>query len=49
VRRLFLTRHDPSHDDEFIAGLERDAQALARSLDSKLEVCCAYEGCEISV
>ena len=23
VRRLFLTHHDPSHDDEFIAGLEQ--------------------------
>jgi len=49
VRRLFLTHHDPSHDDEFIRGLERKAQQLARSLDSKLEVCCAYEGCEIAV
>jgi len=49
VRRLFLTHHDPSHDDEFIAGLERKAQELARSLDSKLEVCCAYEGCEIAL
>ena len=49
VRRLFLTHHDPSHDDDFIAGVEREAQALARSLDSKLEVCCAYEGCEITL
>ena len=49
VQRLFLTHHDPSHDDQFIAGLERQAQDLARSLNSKLEVCCAYEGCEIAV
>jgi phosphoribosyl 1,2-cyclic phosphodiesterase len=49
VQRLFLTHHDPSHDDQFIAGLERQAQELARSLNSKLEVCCAYEGCEIAV
>jgi phosphoribosyl 1,2-cyclic phosphodiesterase len=49
VSRLFLTHHDPSHDDEFIAGVERNAQELARSLGSKLEVCCAYEGCEIIV
>jgi phosphoribosyl 1,2-cyclic phosphodiesterase len=49
VGRLFLTHHDPSHDDKFIAGLERNAQELARSLDSKLEVCCAYEGCEIDI
>jgi ribonuclease BN (tRNA processing enzyme) len=49
VRRLFLTHHDPSHDDEFIAGVERQAQELAWRLDSKLEVCCAYEGCEITL
>jgi phosphoribosyl 1,2-cyclic phosphodiesterase len=49
VRRLFLTHHDPSHDDEFIAGVERKAQELATRLDSPLEVCCAYEGCEITV
>lgn len=49
VNRLFLTHHDPSHDDEFIAGLEREAQELARKLNSDLEVCCAYEGCEIDV
>jgi phosphoribosyl 1,2-cyclic phosphodiesterase len=49
VRRLFLTHHDPSHDDEFIADLEKKAQKLARGLDSRLEVCCAYEGCEFTV
>jgi phosphoribosyl 1,2-cyclic phosphodiesterase len=49
VRRLFLTHHDPSHDDEFVADVERKAQELARSLDSKLEVWCAYEGCQITV
>jgi phosphoribosyl 1,2-cyclic phosphodiesterase len=49
VSRLYLTHHDPSHDDEFIADVEKKAQDLARRLDSKLEVCCAYEGCEIAV
>ncbi len=49
VRLLFLTHHDPSHDDEFIHGVERNAQALARSLDAKLDVFCAYEGCEIKL
>ncbi len=49
VGRLFLTHHDPTHDDEFIQEVERQAQELARSLGSKLEVCCAYEGCEITV
>jgi phosphoribosyl 1,2-cyclic phosphodiesterase len=47
VRLLFLTHHDPSHDDTFIAGIERKAQEMARTLDSRLEVRCAYEGCEI--
>jgi ribonuclease BN (tRNA processing enzyme) len=49
VRRLFLTHHDPSHDDEFVAGVERKAQELARQLGSPLEVWCAYEGCEIAL
>lgn len=49
VRRLFLTHHDPSHDDAFVAELEHKAQELARSLDSTLEVSCAYEGCEITL
>ena len=49
VGQLFLTHHDPSHDDEFITDIERKAQQLARSLGSNLEVCCAYEGCEITL
>jgi phosphoribosyl 1,2-cyclic phosphodiesterase len=49
VRQLCLTHHDPSHDDEFIVMIERKAQQLARSLNSNLEVCCAYEGCEITL
>jgi hypothetical protein len=38
-----------SHDDECIANVERKARELAGSLDSKLDVRCAYEGCEITV
>jgi phosphoribosyl 1,2-cyclic phosphodiesterase len=49
VRRLFLTHHDPSHDDEFVAAIEEKARELAERLGSPLEVCCAYEGCEITV
>jgi phosphoribosyl 1,2-cyclic phosphodiesterase len=49
VRRLFLTHHDPSHDDECVAGIERKARELASRLGSPLEVCCAYEGCQITV
>lgn len=49
VRRLYLTHHDPSHDDDFIAQLEGKARELARRLSSMLEVWCAYEGCEITL
>lgn len=48
VGRLFLTHHDPSHNDDFVADIETKAQALAQSLGSPLEVHCAYEGCEVS-
>ena len=49
VRRLFLTHHDPSHSDAFVAGIEQRAQELARRLGSDMEVRCAFEGCEIVV
>ncbi len=49
VGRLYLTHHDPSHDDECIAQVERAARDLARSLGSPMEVRCAYEGCEITL
>jgi phosphoribosyl 1,2-cyclic phosphodiesterase len=47
VQRLFLTHHDPSHGDAFVAGIEKRAQDLAHRLGSTMEVRCAYEGCEI--
>jgi ribonuclease BN (tRNA processing enzyme) len=49
VRRLFLTHHDPSHDDAFVAEIEQRARQLAQRLGSSMEVSCAYEGCEIEV
>jgi hypothetical protein len=49
VQRLFLTHHDPSHDDAFVARIEQRAQELAQRLGSSMEVRCAYEGCEILV
>lgn len=49
VRRLFLTHHDPSHDDAFVARIQQRAQDLAQRLGSAMEVRCAYEGCEILV
>jgi len=49
VKRLFLTHHDPTHDDEFLHRVETQAQAIAAGLGSAMQVVCAYEGCEVSV
>jgi phosphoribosyl 1,2-cyclic phosphodiesterase len=49
VKRLYLSHHDPSHDDIFVAGIEQRARELARSLGSRMEVYCAYEGCIVEV
>jgi phosphoribosyl 1,2-cyclic phosphodiesterase len=49
VRRLFLTHHDPSHDDAAVADIEARARTLAAELGSPLEVSCAYEGLEVSL
>jgi CheY-like chemotaxis protein len=47
VRRVALTHHDPSHDDEFVADIERRARTLALQLGTGLDVFCAYEGCDL--
>jgi CheY-like chemotaxis protein/phosphoribosyl 1,2-cyclic phosphodiesterase len=47
VRRVALTHHDPSHDDQFVADIERRARSLALQCGNGLDVFCAYEGCEI--
>jgi CheY-like chemotaxis protein/glyoxylase-like metal-dependent hydrolase (beta-lactamase superfamily II) len=47
VRRVALTHHDPSHDDHFVADIERRARALALQCGTGLDVFCAYEGCEL--
>jgi phosphoribosyl 1,2-cyclic phosphodiesterase len=49
VRRLFLTHHDPTHDDAFMANVEQRARQLAQQLGSSMEVSCAYEGCDLVV
>jgi len=49
VRRVALTHHDPEHDDDFVADIERKARALALRLGTGLEVFCAYEGCELAI
>ncbi len=47
VRRVALTHHDPAHDDDAVAEIERLGRALAASRGGATEVLCAYEGCEI--
>ena len=47
VRRVALTHHDPSHDDQFIADIEGKARSLALQRGTGLEVFCAFEGCEL--
>src|SRR5471032_1213842 len=47
VRRVALTHHDPSHNDDFVDDIERKARALALQCGSDIDVFCAYEGCEL--
>jgi CheY-like chemotaxis protein/phosphoribosyl 1,2-cyclic phosphodiesterase len=47
VRRVALTHHDPGHDDDFVADIERKARTLASQCGTGLDVFCAYEGCEL--
>ena len=47
VRRLALTHHDPSHNDQFVADIERKARTLALQRGTGLDVFCAYEGCDL--
>jgi CheY-like chemotaxis protein len=47
VRRVALTHHDPDHDDDFVADIERKARSLALQRGTGLDVFCAYEGCEL--
>ena len=49
VRQVALTHHDPSHDDHFVANIERKARSLALQHGTGLDVFCAYEGCELVV
>lgn len=47
VRQVALTHHDPTHNDHFVADIERAARIRAFDLGTGLDVFCAYEGCEI--
>ena len=46
VKKLFLTHHDPTHDDDFLHEIERRSREIAESLGSPMEVFCASEGHE---
>jgi CheY-like chemotaxis protein len=48
VKRLFLTHHDPTHDDAFLSDIENKARSLAHSAASPIIVSCAREGHEES-
>ena len=48
VKRLFLTHHDPTHNDAFLADIERRAQEIAVATGSPMLVSCAREGHEES-
>ncbi len=49
VRRLALSHHDPTHNDDMVAEIEERARELALRRGSSLEVFCAYEGYDITV
>ena len=48
VKRVFLTHHDPSHDDAFLDRIEANAREMAASLGSPVEISCAREGFEVT-
>ena len=49
VRTLALTHHDPTHDDAFVAGIEARARAHALRHGYAVDVCCAFEGLELTL
>lgn len=46
VKRLYLTHHDPTHDDDFLCGIEAKSREIVNAMHSSMHVSCAYEGCE---
>jgi phosphoribosyl 1,2-cyclic phosphodiesterase/CheY-like chemotaxis protein len=49
ARRLVLTHHDPTHDDAFVEEIETRARGYAAGLGYDVQVCCAYEGLELTL
>jgi phosphoribosyl 1,2-cyclic phosphodiesterase len=45
VKRLFLTHHDPTHNDDFLNRIEERSRETAASPHSPMQVCCAYTWC----
>jgi CheY-like chemotaxis protein/phosphoribosyl 1,2-cyclic phosphodiesterase len=46
VKRLFLTHHDPMHNDDFLDDVQQRAREVAASLGSTVRISCAAEGYE---
>jgi len=46
VKRLFLTHHDPTHNDDFLDQMQDAAQGFAIAAGSSMRVECAREGYE---
>jgi phosphoribosyl 1,2-cyclic phosphodiesterase len=49
VRRLALSHHEPTHDDQCLSIIEQQARDLASGLPSLKDVFCACEGWEIDL
>jgi CheY-like chemotaxis protein/phosphoribosyl 1,2-cyclic phosphodiesterase len=49
VKRVYLTHHDPTHDDAFLDRIEASAREVAASLGSPTEIYCAREGFETAL
>lgn len=49
VRRLALTHHDPAHNDQDVADIERKAREQALLCGTGMDVFCAFEGCELQI
>lgn len=46
VKHVFLTHHDPTHDDAFLDRIEANAREVAAALGSPVDIRCAQEGFE---
>jgi len=49
VRQLVLTHHDPTHGDAFVEEIEARARGYVADLGYDVQVCCAYEGLELTL